>query len=410
MKHLVYLAIAAGALAVMGCGGAAPPKPADPPAPTAAKYSCGDGYVFDSDQVPGPEGAVVNDVFYWGSSTSGAARCYSATRNNSMVGRVESNAGDATGATVMSVTLSDELRWYFILEFSDGTYCSAATAGDGRATCFATVKRDATGFRVDDLPAVPLPVPEGAPERPPGVPESPPGGPGPGGGDQGGGHTGAPEPEEPAEEDPVEEEPYVPAPPPGDYSPWSTTCSMPGEPPAGWEAGWREGDTISGCVQVRVTIDRITGFSSDAHPYVSSIFANISTISTGFSSYHGFTGVRAHISKEISLGDRFKITATGDLTKRWPVRSSMVVENESGDPGFMIFECSYFKSGQNGECGTDEQGNPSKSSYPHKDAWRSLVGVFSLFHVECRWSATVGVPTKSSFSEDPPGTIELYCR
>ena len=210
MKHLVYLALAAGALAMTGCGGAAPPKPADPPAaapapttPAAAEYSCGDGYVFDTDQVPGPEGAVVNDVFYWGSSTSGAARCYSATRNNSMVGRVESNAGDATGATVMSVTLSDELRWYFILEFSDGTYCSAATAGDGRATCFATVERDATGFRLDDLPAVPLPVPTGAPERPPGVPESPPGvpesppgGPGPGGGDDGGGQTGAPEPEE----------------------------------------------------------------------------------------------------------------------------------------------------------------------------------------------------------------------
>ena len=203
MKHLVYLALAAGALAMTGCGGVTPPKPADPPAaapapttPAAAKYSCGDGYVFDSDQVPGPEGAVVNDVFYWGSSTSGAARCYSATRNNSMVGRVESNAGDATGATVMSVTLSDERRWYFILEFSDGTYCSAATAGDGRATCFATVERDATGFRLDDLPAVPLPVPTGAPERPPGVPESPPGGPGPGGGDDGGGQTGAPEPEE----------------------------------------------------------------------------------------------------------------------------------------------------------------------------------------------------------------------
>ena len=147
MKHLVYLAIAiaAGALAVMGCGGVAPPKPkpadppaADPPAPTAAKYSCGDGYVFDGDQVPGPEGAVVNDVFYWGSSTSGAARCFSDTRNNSTVGRVESNAGDATGATVMSVTLSDEIRWYFILEFSDGTYCSAATAGDGIVTCTAT--------------------------------------------------------------------------------------------------------------------------------------------------------------------------------------------------------------------------------------------------------------------------------
>ncbi len=176
MKHLVYLAIAiaAGALAVMGCGGVAPPKPADPPAadppaPTAAKYSCGDGYVFDGDQVPGPEGAVVNDVFYWGSSTSGAARCFSDTRNNSMVGvgsRVESNAGDATGATVMSVTLPDERRWYFILEFSDGTYCSAATAGDGRAACFATVERDATGFRLDDLPAVTLPVPAGAPEPP----------------------------------------------------------------------------------------------------------------------------------------------------------------------------------------------------------------------------------------------------
>ena len=176
MKHWVYwlIAIAAGALAVMGCGGVAPPKPADPPAadppaPTAAKYSCGDGYVFDGDQVPGPEGAVVNDVFYWGSSTSGAARCFSDTRNNSMVGvgsRVESNAGDATGATVMSVTLPDERRWYFILEFSDGTYCSAATAGDGRAACFATVERDATGFRLDDLPAVTLPVPAGAPEPP----------------------------------------------------------------------------------------------------------------------------------------------------------------------------------------------------------------------------------------------------
>ena len=201
MKHLVYLALAAGALAMTGCGGVTPPKPADPPAaapaPTpAAKYSCGDGYIFDSDQLPGPEGAVVNDVFYWGSSTSGAARCYSDTRNNSMVGRVESNTDDATGATVLSVTLPDERRWYFILQFPDGTYCSAATAGDGRATCFATVERDAKGFRLDDLPAVPLPVPTGAPERPPGVPESPPGGPGPGGGDDGGGQTGAPEPEE----------------------------------------------------------------------------------------------------------------------------------------------------------------------------------------------------------------------
>ncbi len=174
MKHLVYLALAAGALAMMGCGGVAPPKPAappaaDPPAPTAAKYSCGDGYIFDGDQVLGPEGAVVNDVFYWGSNTSGAARCFSDTRNNSMVGvgsRVESNAGDATGATVMSVTLPDERRWYFILEFSDGTYCSAASAGDGRAACFATVERDATGFRLDDLPAVTLPVPAGAPEPP----------------------------------------------------------------------------------------------------------------------------------------------------------------------------------------------------------------------------------------------------
>ncbi len=203
MKHLVYLALAAGALAMTGCDDVAAPKPAAPlaaapaaPAPTpatpAAEYSCGDGYIFDSDQLPGPEGAVVNDVFYWGSSTSGAARCFSDTRNNSIVGRVESNTGDvATGATVMSVTLSGELRWYLILEFSDGTYCSAATAGDGRATCFATVERDATGFRVDDLPAVPLPVPEGAPERPV---VDPPGGPGPGGGDVGGGHTGAPEP------------------------------------------------------------------------------------------------------------------------------------------------------------------------------------------------------------------------
>ena len=173
MKHWVYwlIAIAAGALAVMGCGGVAPPKPADPPAadppaPTAAKYSCGDGYVFDGDQVPGPEGAVVNDVFYWGSSTSGAARCFSDTRNDSIIGRVESNAGDATSAVVLSVTLPDGPRWYFILQFPDGTYCSAATAGDGRATCFATVERDATGFRLDDLPAVTLPVPAGAPEPP----------------------------------------------------------------------------------------------------------------------------------------------------------------------------------------------------------------------------------------------------
>ena len=121
MKYLVCLALAAGALAVTGCDDVAPPKPAAPlaaapaaPAPTpatpAAEYSCGDGYIFDSDQVPGPEGAVVNDVFYWGSSTSGAARCFSDTRNNSMVGRVESNAGNAIAATTMSVTLSGERR------------------------------------------------------------------------------------------------------------------------------------------------------------------------------------------------------------------------------------------------------------------------------------------------------------
>ena len=205
MKHLVYLAIAVGALAMMGCGGAAPSKPADPPAAApapplaaapAAEYSCGDGYIFDTDQLPGPEGAVVNDVFYWGSSTSGAARCFSDTRNDSIIGRVESNAGDATGAVVLSVTLPDGPRWYFILQFPDGTYCSAATAGDGRATCFATVERDATGFRLDDLPADPLPVPTGAPEPPV---ENP----GPGGGDEGDGHTGAPEPEEPSEEEPT---------------------------------------------------------------------------------------------------------------------------------------------------------------------------------------------------------------
>lgn len=199
MKHWCTWLIVAGALAMMGCGGVAPPKPANPlaaaptaaPAPTpAAEYSCGDGYIFDSDQLPGPEGAVVKDVFYWGSSTSGAARCFSDTRNNSMVGgRVESNADDATAATVLSVTLAGERRWYFILHFSDGTYCSAATPGDGRATCFATVKRDATGFRLDALPAVPLPVPSGAPEPPVEGPG------GPGGGDEGGGHTGAPEPE-----------------------------------------------------------------------------------------------------------------------------------------------------------------------------------------------------------------------
>ena len=170
---------------------AAPAAPAPTPATPAAEYSCGDGYIFDTDQVRGPEGAVVNDVFYWGSSTSGAARCFSDTRNNSIVGRVESNADDATSAIVMSVTLPDGRRWYFILQFPDGTYCAAATAADGRATCFATVERDATGFRVDDLPAVPLPVPAGAPGPPPEDPN------GPGGGDEGGGHTGAPEPEEP---------------------------------------------------------------------------------------------------------------------------------------------------------------------------------------------------------------------
>ena len=183
-----------------GCGGVTP-KPADPPAaapttptPAAAEYSCGDGYIFDGDQLPGPEGAVVNNVFYWGSSTSGAARCYSDTRNNNMVGRVESNAGDATGAVVMSVTLPDEIRWYFIRQFPDGTYCSAATEGGGRATCFATVERDATGFRLDDLPPVTLPVPAGAPEPP--LVEDP-SEPHPGGGDGGGGQTGAPEPEDP---------------------------------------------------------------------------------------------------------------------------------------------------------------------------------------------------------------------
>ena len=418
MKHLVYLAIATGALAVMGCDGVAPPKPssppaADPPAPTAAEYSCGDGYVFDSDQVPGPEGAVVNDVFYWGSSTSGAARCYSDTRNNSMVGRVESNADDATGATVMSVTLPDELRWYFILEFSDGTYCSAATAGDGRATCFATVKRDATGFRVDDLPAVPLPVPEGAPERPPGVPEpppgvpeSPPGGPGPGGGDQGGGHTGAPEPEEPGEEGPA-------APPPAT----SSTCTPVVKP----DGGWREGETISGCADIKMTIERFSSMPAADGRVVASAdwshsFAEENMIPPGgYKTQEGSTGTRITgtnligISKEISLtseGDTFKLSVQYIINHfgfgpiPYPIGSRSRVS--------VGLRCSYFEHGHNGECGTDEQGNPSTSAYPHKDAWLSLVG--RSFSVECRWSATVGIPIRSSYLNQPPGTLDLDCR
>ena len=404
MKHLVYLAIAAGALAVMGCGGAAPPKPADPPAPTAAKYSCGDGYVFDSDQVPGPEGAVVNDVFYWGSSTSGAARCYSATRNNSMVGRVESNAGDATGATVMSVTLSDELRWYFILEFSDGTYCSAATAGDGRATCFATVERDATGFRLDDLPAVPLPVPTGAPERPPGVPESPPGGPGPGGGDQGGGHTGAPEPEEPAEE-----EPTAPAPPPATSSlPCPNPLPESYWPAAGLGGDWTAGETALGCTRLRLTLREITesnlGIYPPDHsvgepslfPYAYRLVTNARVRSSTFSAYewevpkswNSYTSVTFSISipKEISLtseGNTFKLSARGSLRGEWQMGGIIRRGGSGAADATIFFECS--DPGQSGECVTDEQGNPL---YPHEDAWRSLAG--STFTVYCRWSVTIG--------------------
>ena len=384
MKHLVYLAIAAGALAMTGCGRAAPPKPADPlaaaPAPTpAAEYSCGDGYIFDTDQLPGPEGAVVNDVFYWGSSTSGAARCFSDTRNDSIIGRVESNAGDATGAVVLSVTLPDGPRWYFILQFPDGTYCSAATAGDGRATCFATVERDATGFRLDDLPADPLPVPTGAPEPPV---ENP----GPGGGDEGGGHTGAPEPEEPTA--PATSSQPCPNPVPESY-----------RPEAGWGGQLRDGETLLACTTITLTIGQISlgiyppdhgSGEPSLHPYAyRMIAATDSEISTTSSYVHppGMRGFPVTFSISIpefsltSEGTTFKLSAGGSLSGVWalgPVRSNFRKVNPT-----LVFECS--EPGQSGECATDEQGNPL---YPHGDAWRSLAG--SQYTVYCRWSITTG--------------------
>ena len=429
MKHLVYLALAAGALAMTGCDDVAAPPAAAPaptpatPAPTtpAAEYSCGDGYIFDSDQLPGPEGAVVNDVFYWGSSTSGAARCFSDTRNNSIVGRVESNAGDvATGATVMSVTLSGELRWYLILEFSDGTYCSAATAGDGRPTCFATVERDATGFRVDDLPAVPLPVPEGAPERPV---VDPPGGPGPGGGD--GGHTGAPEPEEPAEEEPA-------APPPATSSlPCPDPLPESYLPPAGREVGWREGETAPGCIRLRLTLDRNGwrgGFDNEEiyppdhgsgepslYPYAYGIWGRFTVDDTIYATFYPFNFIRASISLPDTIitseGNTFKVSVTGRLKKSvWDVLGIRGWwGNTSSDKLSAVanihFSCSEPEA-QSGECGTDEQGNPL---YVHRDAWHSLLRN-STFTVYCRYSATVINPSPRGIASRSPVVGNIDCR
>ena len=36
---------------------------------------------------------------------------------------------------------SNDRWWFLILELSDGTFCNAATAGDGRVTCVGTVEK-----------------------------------------------------------------------------------------------------------------------------------------------------------------------------------------------------------------------------------------------------------------------------